>query len=982
MFLKSRFGRGYHMTVVKGDNFDTKRVQKAIKKHVPDVELEGDLGADTSFILPRSAAESFPAMFEDLDAQQKELGIMSYGISITTMEEVFLKVGESSDDSEKIDIQQRIEERRRQLAALQDESSTDYDGNDKDALIPMPTGNFDVLNRGMALKLQQLRALFIKRLLHSSRNKWAILTQLLLPMAFVFIALLVAKTNPGVSDSPARQLWQLDQHYDQVDVYYTDRSSSAADPTAESTALAKIWNALFTENTGFSTLPLTGTWSNLSGYILGTIDGRPRELARYNTMDMFAFNSAELTVMFNGAAYHSLAEAFGVAQNAVLRMTLQNPDLSLRATNAPLPRNSLELAQDQADSMMGFYIAFTIVFGMAFLASSFILFLVTERSNKAKHIQFVSGVDVVSYWLSSYMWDMVNFMLPTIGCLILFLCFNVEEYSHERLAYVLILFILYGLAVIPSMYLFSFLFSQAAFAYAFMVIINIASGLAAMLTVSILGTVDPDTANQLKNAFLFLPNYCFGQGLSDMFTNYQNMEVVDALKPLCAEYLNISADEVTAQQCCNLKASANVGSEPYQLTCQTNYWSMETPGIGRYALCMVVQAIVYFLLLLAIEARLFSCTSKRTGKVARDSHPEDEDVAAERRAVESIASGKRHGSVHDKHMGVSLNDSDNVLVIEDMSKVYSRKGERKVAVNHMNLAVKQGNCFGLLGVNGAGKTTTFKMLTGDVPPSEGTAFIKGFDIHSNMSEARRLMGYTPQFDGLIELMTGRELLTMYARLRGVPESRIPSVVTDLINGLMLEKYADKYCGTYSGGNKRKLSTAVALCGPSPLVLLDEPTTGMDPGARRFLWDALLEAMKGGRSIVLTSHSMEECEALCTRIAIMVNGRFRCIGSLQHLKNRFGQGLTLETKMDPLRVDAFKDFLGKKFPQRRLKDEHQGLLKYELLGEKSWPFVFKTLEEAKNEFGLEDYSVSQTTLEQVFLDLVKDQQEDTLQSGVH
>jgi ATP-binding cassette subfamily A (ABC1) protein 3 len=148
------------------------------------------------------------------------------------------------------------------------------------------------------------------------------------------------------------------------------------------------------------------------------------------------------------------------------------------------------------------------------------------------------------------------------------------------------------------------------------------------------------------------------------------------------------------------------------------------------------------------------------------------------------------------------------------------------------------------------------MLTGDEIMTAGTAFVEGLDIRSQMAEVRQHVGYCPQFDGLIELMTGRELLTMYARLRGVPEPNIPALVTELISLFMLEKYIDKICGTYSGGNKRKLSAAVAMCGPSPVVFLDEPSTGMDPGARRFLWNALLQAMKRGRSIILTSHSME------------------------------------------------------------------------------------------------------------------------------
>lgn len=117
------------------------------------------------------------------------------------------------------------------------------------------------------------------------------------------------------------------------------------------------------------------------------------------------------------------------------------------------------------------------------------------------------------------------------------------------------------------------------------------------------------------------------------------------------------------------------------------------------------------------------------------------------------------------------------------------------------------------------------MLTGDETMTNGTAYLDGLNIRTDMPRVRQRIGYCPQFDGLIELMTGKELLTMYARLRGVPEPEIASLVAELAESLMLEKHINKPCGTYSGGNKRKLSTAVALCGPSPVVYLDEPTTG-------------------------------------------------------------------------------------------------------------------------------------------------------------
>ena len=182
----------------------------------------------------------------------------------------------------------------------------------------------------------------------------------------------------------------------------------------------------------------------------------------------------------------------------------------------------------------------------------------------------------------------------------------------------------------------------------------------------------------------------------------------------------------------------------------------------------------------------------------------------------------------------ALPADDDVLLVDNLCKTFRiSKGAcssaPKYAVDRLSFAVPRGQCFGLLGVNGAGKTTTFRMLTGDESMTAGSARLNGYDIRTQMAQARQHMGYCPQFDGLIELMTGRELLTMYARLRGVPEKSIPSLVSNLIRELMLGKHADKSCGSYSGGNKRKLSTAVALCGPSPVIYLDEPTTGTPAG---------------------------------------------------------------------------------------------------------------------------------------------------------
>lgn len=240
------------------------------------------------------------------------------------------------------------------------------------------------------------------------------------------------------------------------------------------------------------------------------------------------------------------------------------------------------------------------------------------------------------------------------------------------------------------------------------------------------------------------------------------------------------------------------------------------------------------------------------------------------------------------------------------------------------------------------------------------------------------MGYCPQFDAINDLITGREHLEFYARLRGVPEKEVSRVAAWGIRKLGLTKYADRAAGNYSGGNKRKLSTAIALVGCPPIVFLDEPTTGMDPKARRFLWDCILSIIKEGRCVLLTSHSMEECEALCTRMSIMVNGRFQCLGSVQHLKNKFGDGYTVTLRVagSPPVLPPVEEFIDSAFPGSLLKERHHNMLQYQLpSAESSLAKIFNLLALRKDELNVEDYSVSQTTLDQVFINFAKHQSDE-------
>jgi ATP-binding cassette subfamily A (ABC1) protein 3 len=213
-------------------------------------------------------------------------------------------------------------------------------------------------------------------------------------------------------------------------------------------------------------------------------------------------------------------------------------------------------------------------------------------------------------------------------------------------------------------------------------------------------------------------------------------------------------------------------------------------------------------------------------------------------------------------------------------------------------------------VNGAGKTTTFKMLCGEVPPSSGQVYIAGFDLYQNLDQIRENIGYCPQFDALLDNLTSRDHLELFAALKGIPSSNAKKLIDKKLNEMNLRPFEHVCAGTYSGGNKRKLSVALAMLGNPPIVFLDEPSTGMDPEARRFMWNVIsrISSERKRSSIILTTHSMEEAEALSNRIAIMVNGSFQCLGTVQHIKNKFGKGYELDVKLNIPRRSDYDELL--------------------------------------------------------------------------
>lgn len=232
------------------------------------------------------------------------------------------------------------------------------------------------------------------------------------------------------------------------------------------------------------------------------------------------------------------------------------------------------------------------------------------------------------------------------------------------------------------------------------------------------------------------------------------------------------------------------------------------------------------------------------------------------------------------------------LVVCGLTKSYERDGEPMKVLDNVSFRIAKGEVLGLLGPNGAGKTTLISILTGQVQPDSGEAWVGGHHIGQELSSVYKHIGVCPQFDLFWEDLTVVEHLLFYLRLKGCESSDELASVDKVCSQVELLEHKDKLAKELSGGMKRRLSLAISLIGDPLVVFLDEPTTGLDPLNREIFWK-ILEKVKANKSIVLTTHLMQEADHLSDRIAIIHQGSLRCIGTPTELKRNLGAGLILQ-----------------------------------------------------------------------------------------
>lgn len=305
------------------------------------------------------------------------------------------------------------------------------------------------------------------------------------------------------------------------------------------------------------------------------------------------------------------------------------------------------------------------------------------------------------------------------------------------------------------------------------------------------------------------------------------------------------------------------------------------------------------------------------------------------------------------------------MLTNGLKKSFKAQGKTVEAVRGVDLAVRTGEVFGFLGPNGAGKTTTLRMLTTLLTPDAGEATLAGCDLLKHPQRLRERIGYVSQAGGSDRGMSAWENLVLQGRLFGMNRHNAAAQAKALILAFDLEAIADRKAATYSGGQRRRLDVALGMMHRPQLLFLDEPTTGLDPQNRARLWEEVRRLRDSGVTIFLTTHYLDEADALADRIAIMDQGKIETEGSPRELKKQIAGdvvllGLSADGTHNEKALQLFTDQ-----PYVREASYEQGHLRlYVHEGEVTLPEILRLLDHAQ--IGLKTISLSQPTLDDVFL----------------
>ncbi|CAJ0575639.1 unnamed protein product, partial [Mesorhabditis spiculigera] len=881
---------------------------EAAQKTVSEV-LAGDAGSfslgpphgrQIEMTIPMSNKDNFPKMCQALEKLKEDgkavtgsVVLVDFGMSLNTLEQVFLKVGEIGEGKK--------EEADRGTATAWASAA-----------------RLDVLPMLLAHFLAMLK----KRVLYNLKNIPQFVVQIVIPIVLFLCINYVCNRVTTEVDSIVVGPSTIQPGHCVLQVFSGSQTSAQR--------LRKLLS------NGCGLLELSAK-KNFAIEVVQATQDLPRLAVGIQLHDKVQSN-VHIHAWYNPNGYHTTPLMINIADTFRLqeRTDLDTARITTGFHVFPLDAELEEIMTGFFKKLRKFVLIPLLLLAFSILTSGFIVLLVEERTSNFQHQQLLTKLHPVTFWGASIVYDLLLCLLVcAAGILILYMGDVLGATALKRLS---ALWALYLWACLPFIYCLSYLFSSSAKANTLLIIWQVISPIVATICVVAIfvwiivdmimsGAEGSFTKVKVAMVPLLLVFPPFGMCMGVIYVILVEFEMAIPLE----KYMDLS-------------------------------WYWELPLITMSVFGALTAVLFVLLSSRGVRRAVLgfagaACIHRRRPRYV----DADEDVAAERDYVMRNA------------------QQNWPLLVSDLLKWFGC--QKQPAVDQITFAVEPGQCFGLLGTNGAGKTTTIDILTGLKEASGGA--IRVYGQQGTRSSA---IGYCPQFDAVLMDFTGREVLKIMATCHGYSEPG--KVATQVLAAVGMSHDGDKRIKFCSGGQKRKISVGVALLAQDAIRILDEPTAGVDPKARRDIWMHLdLSRQPAGRTAqLLTSHSMEECEALCTKISIMIKGRMVAIGSSQHLKSKYSGGYTMTVELkpdesgeqDPVKlhelmtasVEALTQAMTAFFPEIKIKEAGASrtciyvVPSTTLSWSAAWESIGKLCSDPK--LRIADYSVTQCGLEDTFL----------------
>ncbi|TKS89342.1 ATP-binding cassette sub-family A member 5 [Collichthys lucidus] len=829
------------------ESCDAQRISSLVQQHVPKAKLSRQHEAELTFTLPFENMDMFPGLFSELD-RQPNLGIINYGVSMTTLEDVFLRLeAEAEVDQADYSVFNREQ--------AEDEGDNGSVDDTDQRLLTFSDSKSDVVS-GHALWRQQFSTVAWLHMLNMRRERKAFIYTLALFLVFVAAVLVLSLVTGNIQiHSPDRQF---------LPIYLLKKNQA---PRRYTTSL----------------LVQNSSGSDISDFVHNLESQNIKvEMMKHSDYMSAAPHSAAInvtgsskgfrySVAFNSTTVHSLPMAVNILSNALLRGL--NGTGPIRTWTKPF-----DYQIPDATSYALVYIE-AIILGMlaAGMPAYFAMDHTRDREIKCRSTLRISGLIPSAYWCGQAAVD-IPFYYLILSCMnIILFCFHSEDMlTSSNLTAVVLCTIGFSPAMILFTYVFSFGFARVQSNRDFFSVISM---MVCVVSASLVQLVN-DIPWLTRNLHNFL---CF----------------FNPLYPLMG--------------CLNCITKATFLPTLYE---DNFFWkNLVIAIVAPYLQCIL---LLFLLRWLEIHyggrtmkndqfCRISSTPKPKVERNPEEGLNEDEDVQMEKARVKEALTcqsceekpvvvvsnlrkqhkGRREGFSLNKSRKVATKNISFCVRKGALHSAFTKHEEtlRKSSVTILN-AVSSGEVLGLLGPNGAGKSTVMHMLSGDTEPTAGQVLMGDYSTEFHqVDNPLEHVGYCPQVNPLWPRITLQEHLEIYAAIKGLKGQDVPGIIKRVVNALELKDHLNKQAKTLSAGLKRKI------------VLLDEPSSGMDPKSKQRMWRAIRAAFKNHqRGAVLTTHYMEEAEAVCDRVAIMVSGQLRCIGSIQHLKGKYGRGYSLEVKL--------------------------------------------------------------------------------------